>query len=60
MGRVKSGAIKRVAAKLVEDHKNSFTKDFKKNKQDIQELVECEKKTKNKIAGHITRLKKRC
>jgi ribosomal protein S17E len=58
MGRVKSTAIKRTGRKLVEDNPEKFDRDFEKNKKTVQELVECEKKTRNKIAGYVTRLKR--
>ncbi|MEM4703067.1 MAG: 30S ribosomal protein S17e [Candidatus Pacearchaeota archaeon] len=57
MGRVKSTAIKKTAKKLFEEHNELFTEKFEENKLRVQELVECDKKTRNKIAGYITRLK---
>jgi len=58
MGRVKSTAIKRTGRRLVEDNPEKFDRDFENNKKTVQELVECEKKTRNKIAGYVTRLKR--
>jgi len=59
MGRIKSTAVKRTAQKLFEENPKMFTEDFEKNKQIVQESTECDKKTRNKIAGYITRLKKK-
>ncbi|MEM1535908.1 MAG: 30S ribosomal protein S17e [Candidatus Pacearchaeota archaeon] len=58
MGRIKSLVIKKTAKKLFEEHADLFTDKFEENKQIIQKLVECDKKTRNKIAGYITKLKK--
>ncbi len=56
MGRIKSTLIKRTARKLLEES-NSFSDNFKKNKQLIGKTMPS-KKLRNKIAGYITRLKK--
>lgn len=58
MGRIKSAAMKKTAKKLLEERGELFTKKFENNKLRVQELVECDKKTRNKIAGYITKLKK--
>ncbi|MCS7134677.1 MAG: 30S ribosomal protein S17e [Candidatus Pacearchaeota archaeon] len=58
MGRIKSLTIKRTAKKLLEENPDIFTENFEKNKKIIQELVECDKRTRNKLAGYITKLKK--
>jgi len=59
MGRVKSTAIKKTARKLFDEHEDSFGRDFDKNKKLVTELIECEKKTRNKVTGYITRLKRK-
>ncbi|UZE93601.1 MAG: 30S ribosomal protein S17e [Candidatus Pacearchaeota archaeon] len=59
MGRVKSLSIKRTTRKLLEKHPNLFTDDFEKNKKILDEILEINKRTKNSIAGYITRLVKK-
>jgi len=58
MGRIKTKDIKRTALKLAEE--NKFKNDFEYNKKVLNDLKISEsKKTRNKIAGYITRLMKR-
>jgi ribosomal protein S17E len=57
MGRIKSLQIKRAAKNLMRDNSN-FTTDFDKNKEVLKDYTLPDKGTRNKIAGHITRLKK--
>ena len=59
MGRVKSAQIKRIARKLFEEHKDSFSEDFDSNKKIASQLVETSKKIRNAIAGYITKLAKK-
>ena len=60
MGRIKQKFIKNRAFELVEAHAEKFSNDFKKNKEAIAEFAETRgKKTKNKLAGYVTRLTKR-
>lgn len=59
MGRVKSLAIKRTTRKLLEEYPNVFTDDFEKNKQLLSKVLETDKRTRNSIAGYITRLIKK-
>ncbi len=59
MGRVKSLAVKRTTRKLLEEHPDIFTADFEKNKQILTKILETDKRTKNSIAGYITRLVKK-
>jgi len=59
MGRIKSTAIKRNAREMVERHPEIFDKNFDKNKEKLKGCVICEKKTRNKIAGYITKLSKK-
>ncbi len=59
MGRIKTQLIKRTTLKLLEAHRASFTKDFTKNKEVVQEkLTSPSKKLRNVIAGYATRLVK--
>ena len=59
MGRVKSLSIKRTTRKLLEKHPKLFTDDFEKNKHILNEILETNKKTRNSVAGYITRLVKK-
>lgn len=58
MGRIKSLAIRRTAKKLLEEKFELFTDNFEENKKIVQQLVDCDKRTRNRLAGYITRLKK--
>ncbi len=59
MGRVKPVIIKSNAKKIFTDNKDSFSNDFEKNKQILKELATIPSKVlRNRVAGHITRLKK--
>jgi len=57
MGRIKSLQIKRTAKKLLA--KNKFSSEFEENKKLLSQYIETSKKTKNSIAGYITRLVKK-
>lgn len=60
MGRVKSQEIKRTTKKLLEKYQELFAKDFEKNKAIIAKILpDINKRTRNRIAGYITRLKKK-
>lgn len=60
MGRIKQKFIKNRAFELIEAHADRFSGDFKKNKEAIAEFADTRsKKTKNKLAGYVTRLAKR-
>lgn len=58
MGRVKSAQIKKAAKKLFEERKAMFSTDFDKNKVAVAKLLDTSKKTRNSIAGYVTRLMK--
>jgi small subunit ribosomal protein S17e len=57
MGRIKAKLIKRTARQLVEKAPESFDKDFDVNKKALGSIL-ASKKTRNKIAGYISRIKK--
>jgi small subunit ribosomal protein S17e len=57
MGRIKPKLIKRTSRQLVENSEESFTKDFEHNKKAIGKSLPS-KKTRNKIAGYLARIKK--
>ena len=58
MGRIKSAAIKKTAKKLSFDNKEIFSANFENNKKLLIGLV-ANKRTRNLIAGYITKLTKR-
>lgn len=57
MGRIKSKLIKRTAKQLVSTSPDMFESSFEDNKKVLGNILES-KKTRNKIAGYITRIKK--
>ena len=57
MGRIKSIAIKRTAKTLINGNYEEFTTKFDENKELLKGYTLPDKGTRNKIAGHITRLK---
>jgi ribosomal protein S17E len=59
MGRIKSLPIKKTTLELIEKYPSLFSDDFEKNKVVINKIVEADKKTRNSIAGYITRIVKR-
>ena len=59
MGRIKTKMIKRVTQQLMEEHKDTFSEDYVKNKELIKEYLEINSpKISNIIAGYITKLVK--
>jgi len=59
MGRIKSLPIKRTTRELLEKYPTLFTEDFEHNKKVVSRIVEADKKTKNGIAGYLSRLVKK-
>jgi small subunit ribosomal protein S17e len=57
MGRIKQTLIKRTTRKLLAESPETFTKEFDHNKKAIGRSLPS-KKTRNKIAGYLARLKK--
>jgi len=57
MGRIKSKLIKRTSRQLLEQSDESFGKTFEENKKALGNTLPG-KKTRNKIAGYIARIKK--
>ncbi len=58
MGKVRTEAVKRVSRTLVESYSDRFSTDFEANKAVVNELVSTKsKKSRNWIAGYVTRLK---
>ncbi|NCN98743.1 30S ribosomal protein S17e [Candidatus Pacearchaeota archaeon CG10_big_fil_rev_8_21_14_0_10_35_219] len=56
MGRIKSALIKRTSHQLLKED-NDFTDSFDYNKKLLKDTMPS-KKTRNKIAGYLARLKK--
>ena len=60
IGRIKTGDIKRASLELMDRYPDKFGKDFDGNSKALKELdIIEEKSTRNKVAGYITRAKKR-
>ncbi len=60
IGRIKTGDIKRASLELMERYPEKFGKDFDGNSKVLKELdIVTEKSARNKVAGYITRVKKR-
>jgi len=60
MGRIKTKLVKRSSAKLEEEYKDKFSKDFVHNKAILAETAEIgSKKLRNVAAGYIVRLAKK-
>ncbi|MEM3127083.1 MAG: 30S ribosomal protein S17e [Candidatus Woesearchaeota archaeon] len=59
MGRIKTKLAKRLATELVKKYPETFAKTFEENKKKIPTYVEIpSKKTRNVVAGYLTRLMK--
>lgn len=57
MGQVKNVFIKNLAKSLIEKYPDKFTKDFEKNKEELDKLIKLEsKKIRNKVAGYLVHL----
>ena len=60
MGRIKLQLTKRTTRKLMEEHKEDFKEDFEENKKLVGKFTNNpNKKLRNAIAGHITKLMKK-
>jgi ribosomal protein S17E len=56
MGRIRTKYIKAMTKKLINENSGRFTKDFKKNKEVLTEIVDApSKQLRNKVAGSIAR-----
>lgn len=58
MGRIKSTLVKRTAKKLIAEKSDLFESEFNKNKKVLGKSMPS-KRLRNKIAGYISRLKRR-
>ncbi len=60
MGRIKPRHIKTLGKKLSEKYGELFVADFETNKEILEKIAEFPgKKFKNKLAGYLTRIKKK-
>lgn len=60
MGNIRPTYIKRVALELTRLYPEQFTEDFEHNKKVVEELTDVPSTTmRNRIAGYVTRLRKR-
>ncbi len=60
MGRIRTHDIKKLSFELIEQYSSRFATDFRTNKEIVDELkLSDSKRTRNKIAGYITRIVKR-
>jgi len=57
MGRIKTALTKRIALKLVREHRNQLKDNFEDNKKIVNELADISsRKIRNIIAGYVTRI----
>ncbi|MHA2405247.1 MAG: 30S ribosomal protein S17e [Candidatus Hermodarchaeia archaeon] len=57
MGKVRTVLVKRLSRELVERYSDSFSTDFDRNKEVVDELLtNTTKRLRNRIAGYVTRL----
>jgi len=57
MGRIKTALTKRIALKLVKEHRAQLKDNFEENKKIVEELVEIQShKIRNIVAGYVTRI----
>ena len=58
MGNIKTTFVKHIGKTLFETYPDRFSRDYSKNKEVVNDLVNIKsKKMKNVIAGYITNLK---
>jgi len=54
LGNIKNTFVKHLAEGLIEKYPDKFTKDFEKNKEELDKLIRLEsKKVRNKVAGYL-------
>ncbi len=57
MGNIKSLMVKKTAKELVEKYPERFTKDYLKNKEELNKIMQINSKSiKNMLAGYITHI----
>ncbi|MBW2974492.1 30S ribosomal protein S17e [Candidatus Woesearchaeota archaeon] len=60
MGRIKLKLVKRTTKKLMKEHKGQFKEDCDENKKLVERFTTVSnKKLRNTIAGHLTKLMKK-
>lgn len=56
MGNIRQTSIKRIALRLLENHRDNFTTNFDENKDLVTKYTTIEGKViRNRVAGYITR-----
>ncbi len=59
MGRIKTKVIKRATQKVMEQHADSFSGDFSRNKAAVRSFLDIKShKLENIVAGYVTKLVK--
>jgi len=57
MGKIRTGAVKRLSRQLLAEYGPHFTNNFDENKLILQQVVDLKtKRYRNLVAGYITRL----
>jgi len=60
VGQVKNMFIKNLTRGLIEKYPDKFTKDFEKNKKELDKIIELEsKKVRNMVAGYLVHVIKK-
>ncbi len=59
MGRIRGKEIRNATLEVLRDYKNLFTDDFESNKLALNKVVSAQKRSRNKVAGFITKLAKK-
>ncbi len=58
MGRIRGKEIRNATVEVLKRYKNLFTDNFENNKEALNRVITSQKRTRNKIAGFITKLAK--
>ena len=58
MGKKRSTNLRKIAKTLIQTYPEDFTGDFELNKKIINDMTDFSKVIRNKVAGHITKMKK--
>ncbi|EFD93217.1 MAG: hypothetical protein BJBARM5_0008 [Candidatus Parvarchaeum acidophilus ARMAN-5] len=59
MGRIRGKEIRNATIEVLRTNKNLFNDDFESNKLALNTLVSAQKRSRNKVAGFITKLAKK-
>jgi ribosomal protein S17E len=58
MGRIRGKEIRNATIEVLKSYKGLFNDDFESNKEALNGVITAQKRTRNKIAGFITKLAK--